>query len=295
MSIDQLINILVTITLIEMMVAIGLDVTFGDLVAVVRDWSLVARAALANYICVPAVTIGLLFLFQAQPVVAAGFIILAACPGAPYGPPFTSIAKGNVSQAIGLMVLLAGSSAVIAPVLIGYLLPFVSIAEGLQVDAIKIVATLLLTQLLPLCVGISLHQFAPKFAGRLQTPAKRLSKVMNLAAVGLIIVVQFDMLIQIRPLSFLGMLMLLVATWVFGWLIGGRKTENRKTMTITTSLRNISVALVVATGTFPGTSAVTAVAAYGLISLLGSLFLAILMGRHAAPHLPSTAAPLAAR
>src|SRR4051812_10449466 len=114
MSMDQLINLLVTITLIEMMVALGLGVTFADLADVVRNWRLVASAALANYVWVPAVTVGLLLLFAAHPMVAAGFLILAVCPGAPYGPPFAAVARGNVAVAIGLMVLLAGSSAIIA-------------------------------------------------------------------------------------------------------------------------------------------------------------------------------------
>src|SRR5438477_11848251 len=118
--IDRLINILVTITLIEMMVAIGLGVAFVDLVGVARNWRLVARAALAYYVCVPAATVGLLFLFDAHPMVAAGFLILAVCPGAPYGPPFAAIAKGNMAVAVGLMGILAGSSALVAPILLHY-------------------------------------------------------------------------------------------------------------------------------------------------------------------------------
>jgi bile acid:Na+ symporter, BASS family len=80
MTLDQAINLLVTITLIEMMVAIGLGVTIADLVAVARNWHLVAQAVLANYLVVPAITVGLLLLFAAQPMVAAGFLILAVCP-----------------------------------------------------------------------------------------------------------------------------------------------------------------------------------------------------------------------
>src|SRR5215831_15457261 len=101
MTIDQLINVLVTITLIEMMVAIGLGVTFVDLAGVARNWRLVARAALANYVCVPAATVGLLLLIDPHPLVAAGFLILAVCPGAPFGPPCARIAGGNVPAAVG--------------------------------------------------------------------------------------------------------------------------------------------------------------------------------------------------
>ena len=79
------IQILVPITLIEMMVAIGLSVSFSELIAVVRNWRLVTKAALANYLCVPMFTVGLLLLFQpADIMVPAGFLILAVCPGAPF-------------------------------------------------------------------------------------------------------------------------------------------------------------------------------------------------------------------
>src|SRR5215475_8887874 len=117
MPLDRLINALVTITLIEMMVLIGLRVTFAELLDVAKDWHLVARAALANYLLVPALAIALLLSFHATPMVATGFLVLAVCPGAPFGPPFASIAKADVPQAVGLMVVLAGSSAIVSPLL----------------------------------------------------------------------------------------------------------------------------------------------------------------------------------
>jgi BASS family bile acid:Na+ symporter len=278
-TIDQLINVLVTITLIEMMLAIGLGVTFVDLAGVAGNWRLVARAALANYVCVPAATVGLLLLFAAHPMVAAGFLILAVCPGAPYGPPFTAIARGNVAVAVGLMVILAGSSAILAPLLLHFLLPLVSGNEPLRVDAIRIVATLLATQLVPLCVGVALRQWRPTLADRLQQPANLMSKLLNLVVVGLILVVQFHLLTEIRLRGFVGMLALLIASWAAGWLLGGREANARKALTLTTSLRNVGVGLVISTGSFAGTPAVTAVLIYGLFEVLGSLLLALAWAR----------------
>jgi BASS family bile acid:Na+ symporter len=283
--IDRLINILVTITLIEMMVAIGLGVTFVDLAGVARNWRQAGRAALANYVCVPAATVGLLLLFDAQPMVAAGFLILAVCPGAPYGPPFTAIAKGNVAVAAGLMVILAGSSAILAPVLLYYLLPLVSRDEPLAVDAPRIVGTLLVTQLVPLCIGMGVRHWRPLLAERLRKPANLASKVLNLTAVGLILVVQFHLLTETRPRAYVGMVALLLASWAAGWLLGGPDPAIRKTLTLTTSLRNVGVGLVIATGTFAGTPAVTAALVYGLFEVLGSLLLALGWARQpAAPN-----------
>ena len=186
-------------------------------------------------------------------MVSAGFLILAVCPGAPFGPPCTRIAKGNVAVAVGIMVLLAGSSAVAAPLLLHLLLPLMSGDETLQVDAGKVVVTLLLTQFLPLCVGLCLNHWKPRLAEQLQQPANLLSAVLSLSTVGLILVVQFPLLADIGLRAWAGMSALLIATCFSGWALGGSGSDNRKAMALTTSLRNVGVCLVIATGNFGGT------------------------------------------
>jgi BASS family bile acid:Na+ symporter len=278
-TVDQWINLLVTATLIEMMIAIGLGVASADLVRAAKQWGLILRAVVANYLIVPIATVALLLAYNAQPMVAAGFLILAACPGAPYGPPFTTIAKGNVATSVGLMVILASSSAAAAPLLLGVLLPLTSGDTLVAIDVAQLLITLLLTQLAPLCAGLGLRAWRPVLAARLQTPAILLSKVLNIAAVGLILATQYQTLVQIRPAAFVGMVALLIASLIAGWLLGGRASDERRAMALTTSLRNVGVSMVIAAGSFPGTPALTAVLAYALVELLGSLALALWWGR----------------
>jgi BASS family bile acid:Na+ symporter len=288
MTVDQFINALVTIMLIEMMVAVGLSVSIAELIGVARNWRLVLQAGLANYVCVPAVTVGLLVLFHpADPLVPAGFLILAVCPGAPFGPPCTKIARGNVAVAVGLMVILAGSSALAAPLLLRLLLPWMSGDETLQVDTVKIVGTLLVTQLLPLCAGLGLRHWRPGLAERLQKPANVVSAVLGLSTVGLILVIQFRLLTEIGMHGWTGMSALLIASVVSGWLMGGPGIENRKAMALTTCLRNVGVGLVIATGNFAGTAAVTAALAYGIFEIIASLLLALAWGRGGVVTMPN--------
>jgi BASS family bile acid:Na+ symporter len=275
---DRLINVLVTITLVEMMGAIGLGVTARDIAVVASSWRLITRAAVANYVCIPIIVVGLLYLVNPHPTVAAGFLIVAFCPGAPYGPPLTAIAKGNVAVAVGLMVLLAGSSAFIGPFFLRGLLPFVSRDDQFAIDTVRIVSTLFLTQLLPLCIGIAVRHWRPGAAARMTVPAIYVSKFLNLTVVGLILLVHFDLLVAIGPVGFVAMIGLLISSWATGWLLGGQNPDMRKAMAVTTSLRNFGVGLVIATGTFPGTPAVTAVVAYGLVSLLGTVAIATFTG-----------------
>ncbi|HVC94998.1 MAG TPA: bile acid:sodium symporter [Pirellulales bacterium] len=274
------IKILVSITLIEMMVAIGLGVGLAELTSAARNWRLATKAALANYLCVPAVTVSLLLLFHpADAMVPAGFLILAVCPGAPFGPGCTRLARGNAATAVGLMVLLAGSSAIAAPVLLHFLLPLMSRSETLHVDARQIVMTLLATQLAPLCVGLGVRHGLPRLANRLQKPANLVSAILSLATFGVVLVVYFPLLAEIQLRGYVGMLALLVASWAAGWLLGGPGSDNRRALALTTSLRNVGVGLVIATGNFGGTAAVTAVLAYGIFEIVGSLFLALAWGQ----------------
>jgi BASS family bile acid:Na+ symporter len=274
MSLDRAINILVTITLVEMMVLVGLRVTFADLASTAKNWRLVARAVMANYLLAPAVTVALLMLFHVGAMVAAGFLVLAVCPGAPYGPPFAGIARANVPLAVGLMTILAGSSTILSPALLSVLLPWVSGGEAPQIDLIGILGALLMTQLLPLLLGLTVKHRRPHLADRLLTPLDLVSKLLNLSVAGLILGTQFRMLAEIPVAGFAGMLTLLVTSLAIGWLAGGPEREDRRTMALTTSLRNVGLGLVIVTGNFAGTPAVSAALAYGIVEVLGSLAVA---------------------
>ena len=275
MSLDRLISPLVAVTLIELMVATGLGVRFKDVLGAANDWRLVARAGLANYVAVPATAILLLLLLDADPMVSAGFLILAVCPGAPYGPPLTAIAGGTTATSVGLMVILAGSSVFVAPAVLSLLLPLMSGGGDLHVDAMGMLGLMLASQLLPLCCGMAVNQWRPDLARRLLRPAVAVSKVLNALTLAVILASQLARLLEVRLVGVLGMVVLLAVSLSVGWLSGGKRDEDRRAVALTTSIRNVGLGVAVTAGTFAGTSAVTAVLAYGLIQLFGSLMMAL--------------------
>lgn len=234
MSLDRAINILVTIALVEMMVRVGLRVTFADLASTAKNWRLVARATVANYVLVPAVTVILLMLFHVGAMVARGLYRSRGVSGAPYSPPLVEIARANVSLAVGLMAILAGTSTMISPALLHVLLPWVSGAAAPQMDLVGMLGALLATQLLPLLLGLTVKHRQPQLANRLLAPLELVTKVLNLSIAGLILSTQFRMLAEIPVAGFAGMLILLVASLAIGWLAGGPGRNDRRTMTLTT-------------------------------------------------------------
>jgi BASS family bile acid:Na+ symporter len=289
MSTDQIINLIAAITLIEMMLTIGMCASIGEVTGVTKDWRLLVRAAIANYVIVPIAAVVLLLLFKAHPMVAIGFLIAAVCPGAPFGPPFTARAGGNVVTAVGLMIVLAGSSALLAPLLLRALIPITSGSQAVSLNAGKMIAVLLGAQLLPLCIGLGVRRLLPALSTKSQQPMSTLSTVLNLVTFGLIVFVQFRMLMQIRLMAYVGMLALVVAAIVAGWALGGPGLQNRTAMAMVTSVRNVGVSTVVATSSFGGTPAVTATAAFAVFQTIIVALIATIWGR-----LTQTANPVAA-
>ena len=218
MNIDQVISLLALITLIELMIFVGISTSITDFVETARNIRLVAQGFVANYALIPALTIGLLLLFRAPPMVCVGFLILAVCPGGPYGPPFTAIARGNTGAAAGLMVLLAAPSAFLSPALLRGLAPILTGNQSLNIDLAKMVMTLLLGQVAPLLLGLSIKQWAPRLAARLLKPAQLTTKILNLIFIGVILAAQYKLFLQITVKALIGMLLLLVASMVVGWI-----------------------------------------------------------------------------
>jgi BASS family bile acid:Na+ symporter len=271
-----LVELLTVSALIAMMLSMGLKVKVEEVAASIRKLRLVVAGLVANYVLVPAVTIALLYLFGTDVMVSVGFLILAVCPGAPVGPPFAATAKGDTTYATGQTVMLAAMSALLSPVLLGALLPRLLPASELHIDYAAIIGTLLVSQMLPLGIGLGIHHYAPKLAGKVAKPLGLVANILLMGAVVLMLVNEFESLAAIRPRGWLGMLLLLSASLGIGWTFGGPGRRTRKALAVITASRNAAVALVIVSNNFAGTAAVTAVIAFALVSILATLGAAIL-------------------
>jgi BASS family bile acid:Na+ symporter len=283
MDTASLVKLLTLAGLIAIMLSMGLTAKFEEVLASTRNPRQVMLGLLANFVLVPAVTVGLLYLFDANPMVGVGFLILAVCPGAPVGPPFTAIARGDVPSALGQMVILAGLSAFLSPALLGLLLSQFQVGSDLRIEYLEIVRTLLIAQMLPLAVGLAIHHWVPGWTKRIATPVRLVANLLLLGVVVLILVNEFPTLALIRLRGWVGMLLLLAASLGIGWLCGGPARATRKTFALTTAVRNAAVGLVIVSNNFAGTPAVTAVVAYGLVSILVGLGVAFLLAGLAEP------------
>ena len=101
-----------------MAITAGLKVRIDEIVSSLGRTRLIVLGLVASFILVPLITVVLLHLFRAPPLVAAGFLIVSVCAGAPFSVPGTTVAKGDVPYAVDLMIVSAILSVVLAPLLL---------------------------------------------------------------------------------------------------------------------------------------------------------------------------------
>jgi bile acid:Na+ symporter, BASS family len=273
------INWLTPVSLMAIMLAMGLKVSIAEVwTSAQRGWQVVF-GLLCNFVLVPLITAGLLLVFRAEAMVSIGFFTLAVSPGAPVGPPFTSLARGDVPFSIALMILLAIISAILSPTLLGLLIPWIAPTGALRIDYLAIVRTLMVAQLLPLCVGLAIRRWSWQLGKKIVKPVGLLANTLLVVLICWILAAQFEMLAAIRFGAWAGMTLLLLASLVVGWVSGGPNTATRKAMAVTTASRNVAVGLVIANRNFAETPAAIAVVAFGVYSIVGTLVAALVMRR----------------
>jgi BASS family bile acid:Na+ symporter len=245
----------------------GLQADREHLIAVLKAFGLLGKALLANFIIVPILGVLIAKLFALPPFVATGFLLMAIAPGVPFILFNTRKKGGSLGLAIELAVFLPLLSIITVPITAQLVLPAGAAAE---LPLGHFVLTLLLFQLLPLLVGISIGYRAPGIA----PPLARISRIVFLITLVALLVVlapkiAHDVTVVYGSRGMLAMLCLVILSLVTGWLFGGPARERRRVLGIGTALRNIGLAAVVATSAFRGTPEVaSAVIVYLLIQIV---------------------------
>ena len=126
-----------------------------------------------------------------------------------------------------------------------------------------------------------------KHAEKLQKPANLLSAVLSLVVFAFIIGLQYKTLAKIRWVGFLGLTLLILLRLDSGWIVGGQVIGIRRAVGLTTAARNVGVALMIATASFPDSAAVTAVIVVAKFQTRLLTLIALWMGRFSSAPQPA--------
>jgi len=234
------------------MFSIGLRVSGGELLDIVRDRALFTRTLLANCLLIPAIGFLLVHVFPLTAEARIGIMLLAAIPGTPIALQFTRKAKTRLAFAAAMTFVLSLVSIAMIPLAI-QVIP--ETAQRNERPILLLVTNIALYIALPLCAGVWAARSAPKIAPKLELPLSLLASAVFLFLMWETRLIRAEAFSAIRGGgAILAMALLLLISMLIGWLIGGPDPESRRVLATSTSMRSVIVVLYVARYRFPGTN-----------------------------------------
>lgn len=244
-------HLVVGIVVVLLMLAAGLRVDRRALLGALARRRHLGRVLAANLLAVPLVAAALTHAGSLAPGAAGAVLICAIAPGGAFAPVLTGLARADVDTSVGLMLVLALSAVATAPAGVAL---FGLGAVGL--GPATVLRTVVAYQVAPLAAGLALGTFAPAAARTLARPVGALASGALLAVVAWLVVLRGHVLAA-TGLGALGcMAAVVAASLVLGRVTGGRVPVARAAA-LCTGIRNLALALLVASlpGAAPGLDA----------------------------------------
>jgi BASS family bile acid:Na+ symporter len=262
LSADPAAQLLLIVFLVGTMAGIGLQVKWVEIEGIFRRKRLLLRSLVLNFVLIPMFGVFLARALRPDPAVATALVLFACAPGGLSAIQFAGKAKGALAYSSAITLLLSLLALIVSPVLMTLALPS---GTDLTVPYLRALGLLLVLFVLPLAVGVTVHEKAAAAAGKL---AKPLVLIGTLAFVGMIVrttAMRNEATAALAKQEIGVVLLLLVFAIVAGWLLAGRVTDERRVLADTSSMRNAALCFFIAANSFPEEKVQIAITAFAAL------------------------------
>ena len=164
-----------------LMFDLGLSLRFEDFGKVFRHpWPIVV-ALFGQLVLLPAIALGLAYLFRLPPVFFIGLVLIACCPGGSSSNVFSKLAKGDVALSVTLTAISSVITLFTIPFIMSWATQLVGDSVGISLPVGNLIKQNLVLMLLPVLLGIGLHYAWPR-------AAEKTDKVLSKLAFPLLLV-----------------------------------------------------------------------------------------------------------
>ena len=180
------------------MLGMGLTMTLDDFKLVLTRPKDVIYGVTLRYLIMPSIAFLVAKLLGLPPSLAAGLILVGACPSGTASNVMTFIAKGDTA----LSVTISSVNTLLAPILTPFIFLFLAgtllpiNAEALLVDILKIV-------LFPIVLGIIIRMFASKFVDRVMGIIPVISVLSIIAIITIVVALSAAKLANVAVIAFI--------------------------------------------------------------------------------------------
>lgn len=141
------------------MFGMGTTLSLHDFALVLKRPRDVFFGACAQYFVMPFLAYVLSTLFQLDPALTVGVVLVGTCPGGTSSNVITFMSKGDLA----LSVTMTSVSTVISPIMTP-LLTYLIIGQRVAFDPVGMFISILQIVIFPICLGLAVKYFLPKLA-----------------------------------------------------------------------------------------------------------------------------------
>jgi BASS family bile acid:Na+ symporter len=201
------------------MLAMGLTLKFDDFAMVARRPVAILAGLATQLVILPLTAFLLASHFSLPPAFAVGLMLLAACPGGITSNMITHLARGDVALSVSLTAISSLLGMLSVPFIANFALVHFMGAGAVDLPVWRMALGLLAVSTLPVLMGMTLNQFAPRLAARLE----RFARPISLFVFALIVLGAFasSWPVMMANLAVLGppVILLNLGVMTAGWLL----------------------------------------------------------------------------
>jgi bile acid:Na+ symporter, BASS family len=270
------------------MLGLGLSLTVADFTRVVRYPKATMVALGCQILILPAICLGLVLLFDLEPELAVGMMLLAASPGGTTANLFSHLARGDVALNVTLTAINSVLAVVTLPIVVNLALAgFLDGDDEIGLQPAKMLQVFAIV-LVPVAIGMVIRHRAEAFTERMRGPVK-IASIVVLVSVIIVAVYQErdNVLSYVRDVGLVAFL-LCVASLTIGYIVPRAFSIERRQAIASAfeiGVHNSTLAITIALSPALLNSTEMAIpgAVYGILMFLPAGLLAFLFARDRAP------------
>jgi BASS family bile acid:Na+ symporter len=191
-----LFNASLTIMIVATMFAAGLVTTTKALGSVFKNVKLLVLVLIVALILRPLVGWGLAELFSLGAASYIVMLLLAACPGAPLGVKFAMSAKGDLTVAASLQVLLAVVGTFTFAPTANFMIGAAGLGDEFGLPVADLILAVAVLQIIPFAVGMCVRHWTPEHAADWRPTTQQVANITLLLVIVLALLGSFRIILD---------------------------------------------------------------------------------------------------
>ncbi len=270
------------------MFGLGLSLTVADFTRVMKYPKATIVALGCQIVVLPAVCLGLVLLFDLEPTLAVGMMLLAASPGGTTANLFSHLARGDVALNITLTAINSVLAVVTLPLVVNLALAgFLDGDAAIGLQPAKMLQVFAIV-LVPVAIGMVVRNKAEAFTERMRGPVKIASIVVLVGVIAVAVFQERDNVLgYVRDVGLVALL-LCVASLTIGYFVPrAARIEKRQAIAsaFEIGVHNSTLAITIALSPalLDSTEMAIPAAVYGILMFVPAGVLAYLFARERQP------------